>query len=690
MSWCCAATRPGNWNATADRLARDLYLHTQPGLDTAGALAIAHAHFAPRDGYTLAPSAELVIYPVTQVLPRTGVKHPTNAEDFEEVVTGHELAYLVHAEIEQDADTRHESLLLQAHSGSLLKRWSTLHTSTQAGTGKSEYSGTVTLVTNSVAAGFELRDPLRSNNFTVNLGGATAGNCSIYTSSVNTWGDGTNFGGTNSSSSISGQTAAVDAHYGMQTTWDFYKAVLGRNGIDGTGRTVNSRVHYGTKYDNAFWSDATFSVTYGDGNVLKTLTALDVAGHEMSHGVCSNTANLAYYGESGGLNEASSDILGTMVEFYVRGAQAQGATVPDTGGNWTIGEQLSTANFPYPLRYLYKPSLDGQSPDAWSATLANLDVHLSSGPMNRAFYFLSQGSSSTASNVAYSAYLPAGMKGLGNDKALRIWWRTLTTRLTSTSNYLAARNGAIAAAGELYGTGGAEVAAVWNAFAAINVGSPWKSADTTAPTVSAKVTGTSGTLTFTATAKDNVGVSRVDYYVDGALKGSATTTPYSYAFSSTAVANGSHALVAKAYDAAGNVGTSATVTFTINNVALPTTLNETESNATVATANVIGSSINTVIGAISTGSDIDTYAITLVSGQSITLTLTPPAGMIYGLRLVQGLAAQSLRAGTTKAGKHSLILQAPAHAVTQLTVYFQIYSVTGQGSSSQYTLAIRR
>jgi Zn-dependent metalloprotease len=949
----------GALDATADRLVRDLYVHTVPGLDVEGALAIAHAHFAPRDGYTLAPTAELVIYPVTRLLPRPGVKHPANAEDFEEVLIGHELAYLVHAEIEQDADTRHESLLLQAHSGGLLKRWSTLHTAAQTGTGKSEYSGTVTLSTNSVAAGYELRDPRRSNNFTVNMGGATSGSGTIYTSSVDTWGDGTNFGGSSSGSSISGQTAAVDAHYGMQTTWDFYKAVLGRNGIDGTGRTVNSRVHYGTKYDNAFWSDATFSMTYGDGNVFKTLTALDVAGHEMSHGVCSSTANLAYYGESGGLNEANSDILGTMVEFYARGAQAQGATVPDTGGNWTIGEQLSTPSFPNPLRYMYKPSLDGQSPDAWSATLANLDVHLSSGPMNRAFYFLSQGSAAVASNVAYSPYLPTGMKGLGNDKALRIWWRTLTTRLTSTSNYLAARNGAIAAASELYGASGSEVAAVWNAFAAINVGSPWKPADTTAPavsakvagtsgtltftatatdnvgvtrvdywvngalkgsattapysfaflstalangshslvakasdaagnvgtsatvtfavsndvtaptvstkvagtsgtltftatatdnvgvtrvdyyvdgtlkgsattspysfafvstalangshtlvakaydaagnvgtsatlafslnnakdttapivsakvagtsgtltftatatdnvgvtrvdywvngalkgsattapysfaflstalangshslvakasdaagnvgtsatvtfavsndltapTVSAKVAGTSGTLTFTATATDNVGVTRVDYYVDGALKGNASTAPYSFAFLSSALANGNHALVAKAYDAAGNVGTSATVTFAISNAPPSTTLYETESNDTVATANVIGSGITTVIGAIATGSDVDTFALTLVSGQSVTLTLTPPAGMIYGIRPVQGLMAQGLRIGTTASVAQTLTLQAPAHTVAQLTVYFQVFSYTGQGSSSKYTIAIQR
>ncbi|WLT32521.1 Ig-like domain-containing protein [Geothrix sp. PMB-07] len=555
----------GSLKATADTLSRGLFIHPQPTLEASEALATAHLQIAPKFGYSAPPSAELVIVPITRLVPRTGVKKAVNAEDFEEVTVGHELAYLVHAEMEQDADTRHEDLLVHAHTGGVIKQWSTLHTAVHDGVGKSEYSGTVTLSTNSLTSGYELRDMRRSSNATVNMAGATSGNGTIYTSTADSWGDGTNFVAGGSTTSANGQTAAVDAHYGMQATWDFYKNVLGRNGIDGTGRTVTSRVHYGSRYDNAFWSDACFCMTYGDGSVLKTLTALDVAGHEMSHGVCATTANLAYYGESGGLNEANSDILGTMVEFYSRGAQGIGTVVPDTGGTWTIGEQLTNPSFPNPLRYMYKPSLDGASPDAWSASLGSLDVHYSSGPMNRAFYFLSQGSSATASSTSYSSYLPAGMKGIGNDKAVRIWWRTLSTRLTSTSNYLAARNGAIASAAELYGAGGAEEAAVWNAFAAINVGSAWKPADTTAPMVSASATGTSGTVTFSATATDNVGVTRVDYYVDGVIKGSATASPYTFAFVSTALANGSHSLVAKAYDAAGNVGTSSTVAFTLNN-----------------------------------------------------------------------------------------------------------------------------
>jgi hypothetical protein len=96
--------------------------------------------------------------------------------------------------------------------------------------------------------------------------------------------------------------------------------------------------------------------------------------------------------------------------------------------------------------------------------------------------------------------------------------------------------------------------------------------DTTPPTVSASESGTSGTITLSATASDNVGVAKVEFYVDGALKATDTSSPYSVTLDSTTLANGSHSLVAKAYDAANNVGTSSTVSFSVSNAATPTEL----------------------------------------------------------------------------------------------------------------------
>lgn len=393
----------------------------------------------------------------------------------------------------------------------------------------------------------------------------------VYVSGDNAWGDGQQYLAGAATTSTNGQTAAVDAHYGAQVTWDFFQQVLGRNGIDGKGTPTRLRVHYSTNYDNAFWWDECFCLTFGDGSKFKTLTPLDVVAHEFSHGVTFSTAGLIYSGESGGLNEATSDIFGTMVEFYARGAAAQGTVIPATGGNWTLGEQMQTAAFDHPLRYMHKPSLDGSSPDAWSAALASLDVHYSSGPMNRCFYFLSQGASPVATSVSYSPYLSEGMAGIGNDKAARIWYRALTTYLTSASNYLHARMASLRAARDLYGATSAEFQAVRDAFAAINVGySSGSGDDLEPPTLAASVTGTTGTVEFAASAQDNNGLATLVFYVDqrrvgtgyGASQKSATVR---WPFESQSLPKGDHILTVSATDTAGNIAYSAPVSFHLSN-----------------------------------------------------------------------------------------------------------------------------
>ncbi|GLH65796.1 M4 family metallopeptidase [Geothrix edaphica] len=552
-------------------LLKGIQLNVTPALGSAEALAVVQGDLAPKGAYAYAPTTELVVYPeMAEVVRRAGkATADLNAEDVSRQVLRYTLAYHVHTELENDQDgIKHTDYLVDAHTGAILKTWNTLHTTAATGTGNSQYNGTVSLPTNYTGTTYELRDTTRGtggsfgNNVVTNMAHAATTSTAtgtLYTDADNTWGDGANYVEGSSTTAANGETAAVDAMFGMIKSWDYYKNVHTRNGIDGAGTATYSRVHISNSYDNAFWSDSCFCMTYGDGSSFTTLTALDVAGHEMSHGVCARTANLTYSGESGGLNESNSDIFGTMIEFYARGGS--GSTIGNTGGNWTIGEQLATN----PLRWMYKPSLDGSSPDAWSSTVGNLDVHYSSGPMNRCFYFLSQGA--TTSGNTSTTYLPSGMTGIGNDAAARIWFRALSVYMTSSTNYAGARTAAINAAKDLYGAGSAQEQAVWNAFHGINVGAAWTSgsSDTTAPTVSATESGTSGTITFSATASDNVGVTKVEFYVDGALKGSDTTSPYSMTLDSTTLTNASHTLTAKAYDAAGNVGTSTGVSFTVSN-----------------------------------------------------------------------------------------------------------------------------
>jgi len=343
----------------------------------------------------------------------------------------------------------------------------------------------VSLDTNSTASGFELRDTTRGiggafgNNVTTNLLNGTSGTGAIFTDADNAWGDGLQYNGT-PGSSPNAQTAGVDGHRGLQATWDFYLNAFGRDGIDNAGRATFSRMHYSSQYDNAFWSDSCFCMTYGDGQVGGSVgeADLDTAGHEMSHGVCAATANLIYRKESGGLNEANSDIFGTLVEFYTLNG-GSGSFIPSTPGPGSI-----TANYKlfenswghaYPneaLRWMYKPSRDGRSPDFYSRTLGRLDVHYSSGVANHFFFLLAHGSQvdGLCDNIASPmTNNVTSITGIGNDKAGRIWYRALTAYMTKRTDYAGARVATLNAAADLYGAGSVEYATVNTAWLAVNV-----------------------------------------------------------------------------------------------------------------------------------------------------------------------------------------------------------------------------
>ncbi|MFD3841096.1 M4 family metallopeptidase [Streptomyces sp. NPDC058642] len=328
------------------------------------------------------------------------------------------------------------------------------------GSGKSLYSGTVSLETTLSGSTYQLTDGTRGSHKTYNKAHGTSSSAgTLFTDADNTWGTGA------ASSSTTDQTAAVDAAYGAATTWDFYKSTFGRSGIKNNGVAAYSRVHYGNAYVNAFWDDSCFCMTYGDGEAnTHPLTSLDVAGHEMSHGVTSNTAGLNYSGESGGLNEATSDIFGTGVEFY--------AANSNDVGDYLIGEEIDINGDGSPLRYMDKPSKDGGSVDSWSSSVGSLDVHYSSGVANHFFYLLSEGSGAkTINGVSYNSPTSnsSTVTGIGRAKALQIWYKALTTYFTSTTNYKAARTGTLSAASALYGSTSTEYKAVAAAWSAVNV-----------------------------------------------------------------------------------------------------------------------------------------------------------------------------------------------------------------------------
>ncbi|MFJ8644817.1 M4 family metallopeptidase [Streptomyces sp. NPDC093546] len=353
--------------------------------------------------------------------------------------------------LQHDGTPNELHVITDATTGKKLYEWQAVHT----GTGNTQYSGQVTLGT---APSYTLTDTARGNHKTYNLNRGTSGTGTLFSGADDIWGDGT-------PSNL--ETAGADAHYGAALTWDYYKSVHGRSGIKGDGVGAYSRVHYGNAYVNAFWQDSCFCMTYGDGAAnAKPLTSIDVAAHEMTHGVTSNTAGLVYSGESGGLNEATSDIFAAAVEFY--------ANNPKDPGDYLVGEKIDIRGNGTPLRYMDKPSKDGSSKDYWYSGIGGVDVHYSSGPANHWFYLLSEGSGAkTVNGVAYDSPTSDGLPvtGIGRDKAALIWYKALTTKFNSRTDYAGARAGTVAVATELYGAGSAEVKAVEHAWAGVNVGS---------------------------------------------------------------------------------------------------------------------------------------------------------------------------------------------------------------------------
>ncbi|MFF3007144.1 M4 family metallopeptidase [Kitasatospora sp. NPDC057940] len=360
---------------------------------------------------------------------------------------------VVHGE-RADGTPSSQQVVTDAATGQVLSTREQVQTA--SGTGKGVNVGSVTLTTTQSGSTYSLKDATRGGQSTTDLKGATSGNGTLFAKTSNSWGNGL---------ASNRESAAVDAQYGAAATWDYYKNTFGRNGIKNNGVGAASRVHYGSNYVNAFWDDSCFCMTYGDGSGnTNPLTAIDVSGHEMTHGVTSATANLNYSGESGGLNEATSDIFGTMVEWS--------ANLPADPPDYLIGEKLNIFGNGKPLRYMDKPSKDGSSADSWYSGVGNLDVHYSSGIANHFFYLLSEGSGAKVVNgVSYNSPTSNGstVTGIGRTKAAAIWYRALTVYMTSTTNYKAARTATLKAATDLYGATSTEYKTVAAAWSGVNV-----------------------------------------------------------------------------------------------------------------------------------------------------------------------------------------------------------------------------
>ncbi|MBX9400926.1 M4 family metallopeptidase [Lysobacter sp. BMK333-48F3] len=394
------------------------------------------------------------------------------------------LAYEV---VLQGEDTRKHSgfvaYYVDAMSGKVLDAQDQLQTAAAVGTGKTFYYGNLSIATDQKSATkFDLIDTTRGNGAVYDAKGAAISNlfdilfatwgATLFTDTDNTWGN----------NALSDRaTVATDIHYGVGATWDYFKNVHGRNGLYNDGVGIKSYAHTNFKRAdgsttgvNAAYFALTKVMFYGDGDAARgfgPIVGIDVAGHEMSHGVNAATANLAYSGDAGGLNEANSDIFGTLVEFY--------ANHPNDPGDYRIGEIMRSGGLAF--RDMYNQGVDGKSfncyipggfDPAQGAGGAH-DPHYTSGVGNRFFYLLAEGAVVPAGSGLTPAQLvcngDTSIAGIGRDKAGKIWYRALTTKFTSSTSYPQARAATLAAAAELYGAGSAEQTAVARAWSAAAV-----------------------------------------------------------------------------------------------------------------------------------------------------------------------------------------------------------------------------
>jgi Zn-dependent metalloprotease len=389
-------------------------------------------HGTPRA--TFYPQPELVLYSTDLTLTPASLR----------------LAWRMEIQVEEPVG-RYE-VYVDARTGDVLDKTNILCTQNVPGIAKTRYSGERTIIAERMPdQRYRLFETARGNGIeTYDMQRGTSFDAAVdFTDDDNYWDNANAFK----------NDAATDAHWGAEMTYDYFLQEHDHAGLDDRDFPLISYVHYDIAYDNAFWNGAW--ATYGDGSGLRNpFTTLDIVGHEFVHGITQFSAGLRYRNESGALNESFSDIFGAVIRFWAR---------PERAG-WLIGDEISASAPPFrnmaaPKTLSHPDTYRGQF---WfNGTADNGGVHTNSGVMNYWFYLLTEGGSGTNDNG--DVY---DVQAIGMDDAAKIAFRNLKYYLTALSPYADARQGALQAAEDLFGTCSQQFLQTANAWHAVGVGLP--------------------------------------------------------------------------------------------------------------------------------------------------------------------------------------------------------------------------
>ncbi|WP_373784490.1 M4 family metallopeptidase [Kaistella sp.] len=492
------------------------------------------------------------------------------------------------------------------------------------GNAATRYAGSQVISTTLVGSSYALRDSSRGSGvFTYNLKKGTTLKTTDFTDADNNW-SAAEF------NNAAFDNAALDAHWGVSSTYDYFKNTHNRNSYNNAGAALKSYVHYSSAYENAYWSGS--EMVYGDGaSTFAPLTSLDVTAHELGHGICEYSANLVYSRESGAINEGLSDIWGSVVE---------NAFAP-TKQNFLIGEDITKIS-PYYLRSMSNPKsgLSAQ-PDTylgtnWKAATSSCTptqsndqcgVHYNSGVLNHFFYILTQGK--TGTNDKGNSY---SVTGIGFAKSAKIIYRMETSYLSSNSTYANVLTYAIQSAKDLYGADSPEAIATQNALYAVGLGTAYSSGsgggDTTAPSAPSNLaasgtTSVATTLSWTAST-DNVGVTGYDVYSGSSLLGNTSSTSASI---TGLTASTTYSFSVKAKDAAGNASASSNVLSVTTGTTTTPPVSYCASKGNSTSDEKISKVVFGTINNISTGTagyeNFTAQIANVNKGTAYTITITP-------------------------------------------------------------------